>query len=170
MAYPPEFLFFRVSMISIDEIHSIIAQEACHDGSLISVLEAIQARYRYLPPEALVLASEQLGVPLSQAYSVATFYHAFSLKPKGKHSLHVCMGTACHVRGSPQVLDRLQTKLGVRAGGTTRDRMFTLETVNCVGACALGPIVVADEEYLGQMSPQKADQLLKRVVRTEAKL
>ncbi len=153
--------------ITIDEIASIINAEAQADGSLITVLENIQARYRYLPPEALILASERLGVPLSQTYSVATFYNAFSLTPKGRHCLNVCMGTACHVRGSPQVLERLQTKLGVKAGGTTRDRQFTLETVNCLGACALGPIVVTDGEYSGQMTPQKADTLLRRILRAE---
>jgi len=155
--------------VCIDEISKIIDEEVQNGGSLIAALESIQARYRYLPPEALILVSERLGVPLSQAYSVATFYNAFSLKPKGKHCLHVCMGTACHVRGSPQVLDRLQTKLGVKSGGTTRDRLFTLETVNCLGACALGPIVVADGEYSGQMTAQKADQLLKSVTRAEEK-
>ncbi len=153
--------------ISATEINEIINQELQSDGSLIAVLEAVQAHYRYLPPEALILASERLGVPLSQAFSVATFYHAFSLKPKGKHCLHVCMGTACHVRGSPQVLDRLQTRLGVNSGGTTRDRRFTLETVNCLGACALGPIVVIDGEYAGQVTPQKADALLKRLMKEE---
>ncbi len=149
--------------ITIDEIADIIDAEAQADGSLITVLESVQARYRYLPPEALILASERLGVPLSQTYSVATFYNAFSLTPKGQHCLNVCMGTACHVRGSPQVLERLQTKLGVKAGDTTRDRRFTLETVNCLGACALGPIVVTDGEYSGQMTPQKADILLRRI-------
>jgi len=152
-------------LVSIDEIYTLITQEAHGDGSLIAALANIQARYRYLPPEALILASEWFGVPLAQVYSVATFYNAFSLQPKGKHTLHVCMGTACHVRGSPQVLDRLQTKLGIKPGGTTRDRMFTLETVNCLGACALGPIVVADGEYAGQMTPQKADALLKSIER-----
>ena len=154
--------------VSITELYDLINREAQDDASLIAVLEGIQARYRYLPFEALVLASERLGVPLSQAYSVATFYHAFSLQPKGRHCLHVCMGTACHVRGSPQVLDRLQTKLGVKAGDTTRDRVFTLETVNCLGACALGPIVVTDGEYSGQMTSQKVDQLLKGIARAEA--
>jgi NADH-quinone oxidoreductase subunit E len=154
--------------ISFSELYDIVSQEAEGDSSLIAVLEGIQARYRYLPPEALILAAERLGVPLAQAYSVATFYHAFSLHPKGKHCLHVCMGTACHVRGSPQVLDRLQTKLGLKPGGTTHDRMFTLETVNCLGACALGPIVVTDGEYSGQMTAQKADQLLKGIIRAEA--
>lgn len=154
--------------ISIDEINEIINREALSDGSLITALEEIQERYRYLPPEALILASERLDVPLSQAYAVATFYNAFSLKPQGKHLLQVCMGTACHVRGSPQVLDRVETKLGIKPGETTRDRMFTLETVNCVGACALGPILITDGEYSGQMSPQKVDRLLKTVIRTEA--
>ena len=153
--------------VDIDEISAIIRQETQNDGSPISALENIQARYRYLPPEALILVSARFGVPLSQVYSVATFYHVFSLKPKGRHSLHVCMGTACHVRGSPQILDRLQIKLGVKPGGTTRDRLFTLETVNCLGACALGPIVVADDEYAGQMTAQKADALLRRITRAE---
>lgn len=154
--------------ISISEIHEILTQAAANEESLIAALEEIQARYRYLPAEALILASETLGVPLSQAYSVATFYHAFSLKPKGKHCMHVCMGTACHVRGSPQVLDRLETKLGVKAGGTTRDRNFTVETVNCLGACALGPIVVTDGEYSGQMTAQKVDGLLKRITKADS--
>jgi len=154
--------------VSITELYALISREAQDDAALIAVLESIQARYRYLPFEALILASERLGVPLSQAYSVATFYHAFSLRPKGRHCLYVCMGTACHVRGSPQVLDRLQTKLGVKPGDTTRDRQFTLETVNCLGACALGPIVVTDGEYSGQMTAQKADQLLKSITRSEA--
>jgi NADH-quinone oxidoreductase subunit E len=153
--------------ISVSEINDIINREAIGDGSLIAALEEIQERYRYLPPEALILASERLGVPLSQAYSVATFYNAFSLKPKGKHCLHVCMGTACHVRGSPQVLDRLESKLGIQAGETTRDHLYTLETVNCLGACALGPIVVTDDEYSGQMTIQKVDQLLKSILRAE---
>ena len=156
-----------ISIDELDDIHDSIEQEARGDGALITALARIQARCRYLPPEALLLASERLGVPLSQAYSVATFYNAFSLKPKGKHCLHVCMGTACHVRGSPQVLERLESKLGIQAGSTTRDRQFTLETVNCLGACALGPIVVNDSEYSGQMTPQKIDQLLASIEQVE---
>ena len=154
--------------MDVSEINAIINKVAVRDGSLINALEEIQERFRYLPPEALILASERLGVPLSQAYSVATFYNAFSLKPKGKHCLNVCMGTACHVRGSVQVLERLESKLGIRTGGTTRDHLFTLETVNCLGACALGPILVTDGEYSGQMNPQKTDQLLKSILRAEA--
>lgn len=134
------------------------------DASLISVLEEIQARYRYLPREAMILASEWLGVPLSQVYSVATFYHAFSLVPRGKHTICVCTGTACHVRGAVQVLNRLESGLGVGPGGTTRDRQFTLETVNCLGCCALGPVVVLDDEYEGQMTTRKVDKLLKHAM------
>ena len=151
------------------EIHKIIDQEASGERSLITALENIQERFRYLPPEALILASEKLGVPLSQAYAVATFYQAFSLKPKGKHSMSVCMGTACHVRGSPKILDRLETQMDVHAGGTTRDRMFSLDTVNCLGACALGPIIVTDGEYSGHMTPQKSDALVRRTKKSDEK-
>ena len=155
--------------VSVSEIYDIIEQEALGDGSLISILERIQVSYRYLPPEALILASGRLGVPLSQAYSVATFYNAFSLKPKGKYCLQVCMGTACHVRGSPQLLDHLEARVNIQAGNTTRDRLFTLETVNCLGACALGPIIVTNGEYSGQVTVQKAGSLIKRIIRKEAK-
>ena len=155
--------------IPVSEIHEIIDREARNEGSIISAVEKVQEHYRYLPKEALILASQRLGVPLSQAYAVATFYNAFSLKPKGKHCLHVCMGTACHVRGSQLVLDRMETKLGIAAGETTPDKLFSLETVNCVGACALGPIVVADDEYSGQMTLEKADRLIKNIIKTENK-
>jgi NADH-quinone oxidoreductase subunit E len=111
------------------------------------------------------LLSETLNLPLSQIYSVATFYHAFSLKPRGAHLVRVCMGTACHVRGAAHILDRLETKLKIRAGETTRDRQVTLETVNCLGACALGPITVVDNAYNGQMDIAKADRLLKNLAR-----
>jgi NADH-quinone oxidoreductase subunit E len=153
--------------VPIGEIYEIINQEAQGDGSLITVLEEIQARFRYLPSEALILASESLNIPLSQTYAVATFYGAFSLKPKGKHCLQVCMGTACIVRGSSQLLDRLETTLGIAAGETSRNQMYTLETVNCLGACALGPIVVTDGEYSGQMTLQKVDRLVKNIAKRE---
>ncbi|MFX0144880.1 MAG: NAD(P)H-dependent oxidoreductase subunit E, partial [Candidatus Hodarchaeota archaeon] len=90
---------------------------------------------------------------------------AFSLIPRGKHTIHVCTGTACHVRGSVQILNRLEQKLGVRSGETTQDRQFTLETVNCLGCCALGPVVVVDNDYLGQMTAKKVDRMLTRAIR-----
>lgn len=131
--------------------------------SLLGLLGEIQDRYHYLPPRALILLSESLDIPLSQIYSVATFYNAFSLKPRGAHVVRVCMGTACHVRGAPRILDRLETKLDVHAGETTRDRNATLETVNCLGACALGPIVVVDGNYAGEMDIPKTDRVLKKL-------
>ena len=149
------------------ELAETIEQKGA-DVSLISILDVIQGRYRYLPQEAMILVSERLGVPLSQVYSVATFYHAFSLVPRGKHTVSVCTGTACHVRGAVQVLDRLETRLGVGPGGTTRDRQFTLETVNCLGCCALGPVVVLDGEYEGQMTTKKVDKLMKRAMHQAA--
>jgi NADH-quinone oxidoreductase subunit E len=130
------------------------------DQSLMSVLEELQARYRYLPKDALILISESMGVPLSQTYGVATFYNAFSLKPKGKHIINVCLGTACIVRGSRRVLDRISDRLGIQPGETTEDGEFTLETVNCLGACALGPIVVVDGDHYGKMTAARAEQLL----------
>jgi NADH-quinone oxidoreductase subunit E len=133
------------------------------EASLISVLEEIQARYHYLPREAMILVSEGLGVPLSQVYSVATFYNAFSLERRGRHTICICQGTACHVRGSARIRTHLENKLGIRAGQSTPDWNYFLETVNCLGACALGPIVVADEHYHGQMTERKADQLLLQI-------
>ena len=131
------------------------------ESSLIPILEEIQERYHYLPQDALILVSQWLGVPLSQVYGIATFYNAFSLKRQGRHLIHVCTGTACHVRGAAQVLDRLQRRLEIRPGETTPDWEFTLETVNCLGACALGPITVVDGEYFGQMAASRVDKLLK---------
>ncbi len=138
-------------------------REVAGQVSLIALLSEIQDRYHYLPHNALVLLSETLDLPLSQIYGVATFYHAFSLKPRGAHLVRVCMGTACHVRGAPHILNRLETKLDVHAGETTRDRSVTLETVNCLGACALGPIAVVDDKYNGQLDIAKADRMLKNL-------
>ena len=145
----------------VGEIEELLQNgEEDGDRSLMAVLEEIQARYRYLPKDALILVSERLGVPLSQAYSVATFYNAFSLEPKGKHVLNVCLGTACIVRGSKRVLDRVSDGLGIQPGETTEDGEFTLETVNCLGACALGPIVVVDGHHYGKMTAAMAEKLL----------
>jgi len=150
-----------LSRFDVTEIEDLLEDA---DGSLMNVLERIQSRYRYLPQDALILVSERLGVPLSQTYSVATFYNAFSLEPKGRHVVNVCMGTACNVRGSRKVLERISDKLGIQPGQTTEDGEFTLETVNCLGACALGPIVVVDGTYSGQMTVSKADALVREAM------
>lgn len=129
-------------------------------GMLVSILQDIQAEYNYLPEEVLVEVSQALGAPLSQVYSVATFFKAFSLEPRGRYLINVCLGTACHVRGAVKVLEAIERELDIKAGGTTKDLKFTLETVNCVGCCALGPVVIIDGEYYGQMKTDKVKVLL----------
>lgn len=149
----------------VDDTRVILAGHRNGASSLLAMLEEVQSRYRYLPRDALILISERLDIPLSQVYSVATFYNAFSLKPQGRHRFQVCTGTACHVRGAVQVLDRMEVQLGIQAGETSSDQEYTLETVNCVGACALGPVVVADGSYARHMTAGKVDRLLKRLKR-----
>ncbi len=129
-------------------------------GQLVSILQDIQAEHHYLPKDILVEVSQILNVPLSQVYGVATFFRAFSLKPRGRHLINVCLGTACHVRGTAKVLERMERELGIRRGETTKDSKFTLETVNCVGCCALGPMVMLDDQYFGQMESDKVNSLL----------
>ena len=124
------------------------------------VLQAINAEYSYLPEDILRYVADVLDVLLSQIYTIATFYNAFSLTPRGRHLVKVCQGTACHVRGGKRVLEAIQKMLDVGPGETTKDNRFTLETVRCLGSCALGPVVVVDEEYSGQMSPKKVMPLL----------
>lgn len=143
-----------------DSVGAVLARYQRDEGFLVSILQDVQAKLNYLPREALLKVSQGLDVPLSRVYSVATFFKAFSLKPRGRHLLHVCMGTACHVRGAVRVLDRIEQELGIGSGETTRDLEYTLETVNCVGACALGPVVVVDGEYAGQMTSDKVKHLL----------
>ncbi len=156
--------------VSAHDVGQLISdREVAGQVSLIALLSEIQERYHYLPHNALILLSETLDIPLSQIYGVATFYHAFSLNPRGAHLVRVCMGTACHVRGAPHILNRLETKLNVHAGETTRDRNVTLETVNCLGACALGPIAVVDGKYNGQMDIAKSDRMLKNLARVVEK-
>ena len=130
--------------------------------SLIMILQDIQEEYRYLPEEALRMVAEDLGLPLSQLYEVATFYRSFSLEPRGVHEVKVCLGTACHLRGGPVILENLERELGIEAGQTTPDGAFTLETVNCVGACALAPLVLVDSEYHGGTRPSTVKDILSR--------
>lgn len=148
--------------IDPSELVETIGQNGAN-GGLISTLEKIQAKYHYLPHEAMILVSEMLGVPLSQVYSVATFYNAFSLERRGRHEVCVCEGTACHVRGSRRVLSHLEDRLGVKPGETSSDWNYSLDTVRCLGACARGPVVVVDGEYFGQMHVKKVDELLARI-------
>jgi len=160
----------RIVEPNVNDIRKILAAQPNGSSSLLAVLEEIQSHYRFLPRDALIMVSERIPVPLSQVYSVATFYNAFSLKPRGRHCFQVCTGTACHVRGANQIINRLETLIGIQAGETSDDLEYTLETVNCLGACALGPIVVTDDGYDGMMTIGKVDKLVKRVHRQDAEL
>jgi NADH-quinone oxidoreductase subunit E len=132
-----------------------------HDKALlVDVLQDIQAEIGYLPKEVLEATAKGLEVPVSRVYSVATFFKAFSLTPRGRHLINVCMGTACHVRGSVKVLEQIEKELKIKAGETTADMNFTLETVNCVGSCALGPMVIVGEDYHGEMTPEAVGSVL----------
>lgn len=141
-------------------MESILDNYQRDKGMLVSILQDIQAEYNYLPKEALVELSQALGAPLSQVYSVATFFKAFSLEPRGRHLINVCLGTACHVRRAVRVLEAIERELDIKPSKTTKDLKFTLETVNCVGCCALGPVVIIDGEYYGQMKTDKVKALL----------
>ena len=144
------------------EVNAILSKHKRDQSSIIAILQDIQEQKRYLPRDVLEYVSEKLDIPLSKLYHLSTFYKAFSLEPRGKHLINVCLGTACHVRGAARLVDRLEGDLGISAGGTTSDHNLSLETVNCLGACALGPVVVVDGEYYGQMKPEEVDDLLKK--------
>ena len=143
-----------------EAIDEIVARYEAKPAALIMILQDVQKHYRYLPIEALKLVAKKMELPTAQIFGVATFYRSFSLKPKGKHHICVCTGTACHVRQASVIVDRLETSLGIKPGATTDDREFSLETVNCLGACALGPLVTADEVYHGNMTVSKVDRML----------
>ena len=124
------------------------------------MLQDLQAAKRYLPEEDLRELAVALEIPLAKVYRIATFFKAFSLEPKGEHIINVCVVTACHVRGASRILDELERQLQIANGETTPDQKFSLETVNCLGACALGPVVVVDQEYHGDMTPGQVDKLM----------
>jgi len=142
-------------------VESIISRYGIHPSSLIQVMQDINLHFRYLPENILNYLSQRLEVSLPQVYHVATFYTAFSLEPRGEHTIKVCVGTACHARGSDQVLAEMERTLGIQAGRTTPDSKFSLETVNCVGCCALGPVVVIDNDY-HSVKPSKVEALISR--------
>jgi NADH-quinone oxidoreductase subunit E len=129
--------------------------------SLIMILQDIQKEYRYLPCEALKQTAEALQLPLSKVFSVATFYNAFSLNPKGEKVVRVCVGTACHIRGADLILDQIANQLGIKAGETTEDGKFSLEVVACVGACAMAPVVIVNDAYHGSVKVSGAKRLVK---------
>ena len=150
--------------MDLAKVDEIVAENKCREIGLVSTLQDVQSALNYLPEEALERVAVGLEIPLSQVYGVATFYTSFSLQPRGRHTVCVCTGTACHVRGAERILGKLKRELQVEIGETTSDMQFTLEQVNCVGACALGPVVVTDEKYFGDMDPQKVEKMLKEYI------
>ena len=150
------------SVPQYSKIDKIIESYSCEELALIAILQEIENLYGYLPAWALRHVSEKLSVPMTQVYGVASFYKAFHLTPRGKNLIRVCLGTACHVRGGQRVIEELERKLNMEVGETAKDLSFTLERVNCLGCCALGPIVMIDENYYGHMSPAKVGSLIKR--------
>ena len=144
-----------------DRIDQIIDKHQGEASSLIQVLLEIQSEYHWLPKEALERVSERLQVPLTRIQHIATFYKAFSLVPKGRHEIHICMGTACHVRGATRVLDTVKDATGIEPGETDLDLKFSLETVNCLGCCALGPVMEIDGKAHGKLTPGETTEVLK---------
>jgi len=144
-----------------EKIDQIVDEHQGEASSLIQVLLEIQSEYHWLPGDALHRVSERLQVPLTRIRHIATFYKAFSLVPKGRHEVHICVGTACHVRGATRVLDKVQDLTGIGPGETDLELKFSLETVNCLGCCALGPVMVVDGKTHGKLSPAGTANVLK---------
>jgi NADH-quinone oxidoreductase subunit E len=148
--------------VDLQKVSAIVDKYRGAGGALIAILQDVQVEYNYLPAEALKSVAERLNTPLISVYGIATFYKAFSLTPRGKHLITVCLGTACHVRGTKRILGEVQKRLGVKRGETTEDKQFTLETVNCLGCCAIGPVMVVDGDYFGQTTTAKVEPILKK--------
>lgn len=148
---------------SAAKVSSVFKNRGKSRFELIEILQDIQSQYNYLPEDALMTVAEELNVPPIEVFRVANFYKAFALKPRGRHLLTVCMGTACHVRGAPKFVDEVLGQLKVKPGETTEDGEFTVETVNCLGACALGPVVIIDGKYHKYMTPGKLRSLIQNV-------
>ncbi len=144
-----------------DRIDQIIEKHHCQPSSLIQILLEIQSEHHWLPKAALERIAEKLKVPYTRIQHIATFYKAFSLVPKGRHGIHICMGTACHVRGATRILDAVQDQTGIKPGETDLDLKFSLETVNCLGCCALGPVMEVDGKAHGKMTPGQSAEVLK---------
>ncbi len=153
----------HASLVDIDAQGRMIADQYHDDpGNLIMILQSINEQCRYLPKESIELVASRLELPISRIYSVATFYKAFSLEPRGDHIVKVCMGTACHVRGGQRIKETLEANMNVREGQTTADGRFTLETVRCVGCCSLGPVVMIDDAIYSRTNSDKVLKSMKQ--------
>lgn len=146
----------------LDKVDKIIERHYYEESALIGILQDTQREFNYLPSQVLKHIAARLDIPLKRVYSVVTFYRAFSLKPRGKYTISVCLGTACHVRGGKRVVEELERQLRIKAPDTTDDLKYTLQSVNCLGACALGPVVVVNGEYHAQVTPKKVKSILQQ--------
>ncbi len=154
--------------VSNDKTLAVIKRHKSLRKNLIAILLDIQKENNYLPPDSLRQVAKSLDMSLCEVVGVASFYRAFSLTPRGKHITQVCMGTACHVRGGPRILEEFERRLEVKSGDTTPDKQFTLETVACLGCCAIGPVVTIDGEYFGHATIRKVNTILKKYQKGEA--
>jgi len=148
--------------MNLENVEEILAKYKHNESQIISILQEVQVLHNYLPEEALKYVAERLNMPLARVYGIATFYKTFSLEPRGEHLIRVCLGTACHVRGGPRILETAERILGIKADETTPDYKFTLESVNCLGCCALGPVMVVDDEYYGKLPPANVEKILRQ--------
>jgi NADH-quinone oxidoreductase subunit E len=143
-------------------LDAILSRYEGSSADLIPVLQDIQDQYNYLPKDELKVVAERLQVPMTQIYSVATFFKMFSLIPKGKHQIKVCLGTTCHLRGGVKIVESLGHRLGVEPGYTTKDMMFSLDTVGCLGSCAQAPVMMIDDKYFGRAGVDKVPKIIKQ--------
>lgn len=147
-------------MTVLDEVSAVISAYPGEKRHSLEILQDIQHKFGYIPREGFEVLAERLDVKVASLYAMATFYKALSLTPKGRHIIKVCDGTACHIRGATTLLDTLERKLGIKAGETTPDGLFTVETVNCLGACAIAPVMVVDEKYYPKVTPEQVGRIL----------
>ena len=154
--------------MEISNVDAIIDRYDAAGSSLLAIMQDVQDEARYLPREAMERIASRLSIPIARVYQMATFFESFHLEPRGKHICTVCMGTACHVRGASRLVEQLERDLEIKSGGTTEDMMFTVEEVNCVGTCALGPLVIVDGDYHGNMTSSNLQKVVKKMRKAEA--
>jgi NADH-quinone oxidoreductase subunit E len=153
--------------MELKQVDAIVERYGSEASSLLAIMQDVQDEAHYLPREVVEHVAKRLEVPVARIYGMATFFGSFHLEPRGKHICTVCMGTACHVRGAARLVEQLERDLKVKSGGTTADMLFTTEEVNCVGACALGPLVILDGEYHGGMTSGQLTKIVEKLVKDE---